>query len=85
LELPALGFLVLKDAETGEVVEINTGDERKRKAFAQRQQKSQDELHKLLRSAGIDTVVLRADQPYEAALGKFFETRQKRIRRGVSA
>src|SRR5260221_9164664 len=26
LELPALGYLVLKDAETGEVVEVNTGD-----------------------------------------------------------
>src|SRR6478735_7345905 len=29
MELPALGRLVLNDAETGEVVEINTGDTRK--------------------------------------------------------
>ena len=36
LELPALGRLVLKDAETGEVVEVNTGDPRKREAFVQR-------------------------------------------------
>src|SRR5438445_12640747 len=40
LELPALGRLVLKDAETGEVVEVNTGDERRRAAFAQRQMKT---------------------------------------------
>ena len=36
LDLPPLGRLVLKDAETGEVVEVNTGDERKRRAFADR-------------------------------------------------
>src|SRR5262249_48290035 len=36
-ELPDLGRLVLNDAETGEVIEINTGDSRKRTAFAARQ------------------------------------------------
>src|SRR4051812_7483876 len=35
MEMPALGRLVLKDAETGEVLEINTRDARKRAAFAQ--------------------------------------------------
>src|SRR2546423_1288899 len=44
LELPALGRLVLNDAETGEVVEINTGDQRKRKAFAERQARAQTDL-----------------------------------------
>src|SRR5947207_1286667 len=32
LELPALGRLVLQDAETGEIVEVSTNDARKRKA-----------------------------------------------------
>ena len=82
LELPALGRLVLKDAETGEVVEINTGDERKRSAFADRQARAQQELAKLFRSAGIDAIRLRTDRPYGAELGKFFETREKRRLRG---
>ena len=81
-ELPALGRLVLKDAETGEVVEINTGDERKRVAFAQRQLKTQAELLKLFRSARIDSIQLRTDQPYAAALGRFFEMRESRRRHG---
>ena len=81
-ELPALGRLILQDAETGELVEINTGDERKRKAFAERQVKAQDELARLFRSAAIDSIVLRTDQPYAAALGRFFEAREKRRRRG---
>jgi uncharacterized protein (DUF58 family) len=82
LELPALGYLVLKDAETGEVVEINTGDERKRAAFRQRQEKTQNELRRLFYAAGIDSVQLRTDQPYAAALGRFFDMRERRRLRG---
>jgi uncharacterized protein (DUF58 family) len=82
LELPALGRLVLKDAETGEVVEVNTGDPRKRRAFAERQTKAQAELQRLFRAAKIDAIQLRTDQPYASALGRFFETREKRRRHG---
>ena len=78
LELPPLGRLVLKDAETGEVVEVNTADNRKRAAFAQRQVKAQADLLKVFRSARIDSILLRTDQPYGSALGRFFETREKR-------
>ena len=78
LELPALGRLVLHDAETGEVVEVNTGDERKRAAFAQRQARAQVDLARLFRSAGIDAIQLRTDQPYAIELAKFFETRERR-------
>lgn len=78
LELPALGRLVLKDAETGEVVEVNTGDARKREAFMQRQIKAQAELLRVFRSAKIDSIQLRTDEPYGSALGRFFETREKR-------
>lgn len=82
LDLPALGYLVLKDAETGEVVEVNTGDERKRAAFHQRQRKTQNELRRLFESAGIDSIQLRTDQPYAAALGRFFDMRERRRLRG---
>jgi uncharacterized protein (DUF58 family) len=78
LELPSLGRLVLRDAETGEIVEINTGDDRKRAAFAERQARSQTELARLFRSAGIDAIQLRTDQPYAVELGRFFETRERR-------
>jgi len=82
LELPALGRLVLTDAETGEVIEINTHDARKRDAFADRRGKHQVELLRQLRSANIDAIEVRTDQPYAAALGQFFETREKRRRHG---
>lgn len=81
-ELPALGRLILKDAETGEVVEVDTGDPRKREAFFQRQEKTQRELLKLFRSARIDSVQVRTDRPYEVELARFFDLREKRRRRG---
>jgi uncharacterized protein (DUF58 family) len=82
MELPAIGRLIFKDAETGEVVEINTNDARKRNAFAERQIKNQAELLRMLRSANIDAIQLRTDSDYGPALGRFFETREKRRRRG---
>jgi len=82
LELPALGRLILEDAETGEVLEVNTGNATSRAAFALRQQKHQEALARQLRGAGVDTIQLRTDQPYGAALGRFFESREKRRMRG---
>ena len=82
MELPALGRLLLTDAETGELVEINTHDARKRRAFAERRARHQEELLRLLRSANIDAIEVRTDQPYAAALGYFFETRERRRRHG---
>jgi uncharacterized protein (DUF58 family) len=82
LELPALGRLVFSDAETGEMIEINTHDLRKRRAFADRRGKHQVELLRVLRSANIDAIEVRTGEPYAAALGAFFETREKRRRHG---
>jgi uncharacterized protein (DUF58 family) len=78
LELPSLGRLALEDAETGEIMEVNTDSEATRKSFAQRQAQAQTDLARLFRSAGIDAIQLRTDIPYGAALGRFFETREKR-------
>ncbi len=76
--LPSLGRLVLQDAETGEIVEVNTSDARKRATFEERQAKSQTDLNRLFRSAGIDAIHLRTDQPYGVELARFFETRERR-------
>lgn len=81
LELPAIGRLILEDAETGEVVEVNTNASA-REAFAARQEQEQTALGRLLRSARIDAIRLRTNQPYAAALGRFFETRERRRLRG---
>jgi uncharacterized protein (DUF58 family) len=82
LELPAVGRLILNDAETGEMIEINTHDVRKRKAFAERRAKHQADLMRVLAGAKIDAIQARTGEPYASALGQFFETREKRRRHG---
>ena len=81
-ELPSVGRLILEDAETGEVVEVNTNQMSRRAAFAQQQTAAQAQVERLFRSAGIDAIELRTDQPYSAALGRFFVAREKRRLRG---
>lgn len=82
LELPTLGRLILEDAETGELVELNTRNEIGRNAFELRQNRTHRELGRLFRSFGIDSIQLRTDQPYGAELGRFFKAREKRRLRG---
>jgi len=82
LELPALGRLMLEDAETGKIIEVNTNVSRHRAAFRQRQEKAQAELGRMFRAANIDSIQVLTGQPYGAALGRFFETREKRRLRG---
>jgi uncharacterized protein (DUF58 family) len=81
-QLPALGRLVLKDAESGEVIEINTRDTTRRELFKKRATESQTELEKLFRAANIDYIQLRTGQPYASILGRFFENRERRRLRG---
>ena len=78
LKLPNVGWVVLQDAETGQTVEINTGDKRRREAYEKRQADAQEELLKLFRVSGIDSIQLRTDEPYASALEYFFEMRSKR-------
>src|SRR5689334_6225108 len=80
-ELPDLGRLLLEDAETGRVVEVHT-HARARAAFKERREQAMADLGRLFRSAGIDSIQLLTGQPYGAALGRFFENREKRRARG---
>ncbi len=81
-ELPALGRLLLEDAETGEVIEVNTSSATHRSRFAQTRTQAQADLDRSLRSARVDTIRLRTGEPYSAALGRFFETRERRRMHG---
>jgi uncharacterized protein (DUF58 family) len=82
MELPALGRLTFEDAETGEIMEINTAYAGSRDAFAVRRKKQLADLARQFRSSGIDAIQLRTDEPYSAALANFFETRERRRLRG---
>ena len=80
VELPSLGRLMLQDAETGEIVEVNTGDRRRREAFQARAARAQEELERLFRSARVDAIHVRTGQAYDRELTRFFHDREKRYR-----
>ncbi|HON09064.1 MAG TPA: VWA domain-containing protein, partial [Verrucomicrobiota bacterium] len=82
MQLPDVGRIALEDAETGEIMEINTSDVGIRSAFARRREYWQDELKKNLRMLGIDLIKITNGQPYAGELEKFFKQREKRRFRG---
>jgi uncharacterized protein (DUF58 family) len=82
MELPPIGYLMLEDAETGEMIEVNAGDPHKVEAFQKRQWRFQRDLTKLFASAKVDAIRIQTGEQYTTALGQFFETRAKRRRRG---
>jgi uncharacterized protein (DUF58 family) len=79
-EMPNVGMLALEDAESGELVWVDTSDATWRDHFAQRTSLFETSKLKTLSSAGVDRVQIRTDQDYAKALTIFFQKRNKRIR-----
>jgi hypothetical protein len=76
--LPDLGVLSLEDAESGEVIEIDTGDAAIRRRFSEEASKRALRLLGDIRSEGVDTLELSTDSPYLPALQRFFKSRERR-------
>ena len=77
--LPDLGWIAFEDAETGEVVEFNTGDAKARAKFSKVAEDRLARLRRTFRRSGIDTIEAQTDQPYLRALMQFFENRLRRL------
>jgi uncharacterized protein (DUF58 family) len=78
-QLPNVGWIAFEDAETGEVVEINTGDAEAREIFKSGAEARISGLRRMLRQAGLDTIEVETDQPYLKSLSQFFQTRYHRL------
>jgi len=79
LEPPAVGPLVLEDAETGEVALVD--GRRAAAPEAARARVERERLRRLLLALGVDRVELRTDRPYLPDLVAFFEKRKRRLAR----
>ena len=77
-ELPNVGVLALEDAETGEIIELDTADAAVRTRFNQLALDRAKRMVSDFRSEGVDTLELKTDAPYMAALQRFFKTRERR-------
>jgi uncharacterized protein (DUF58 family) len=79
-DLPEVGILEIRDAETGEIVRVDTALPWVRDAFRDNWERNQARLSKLFSSHHMDHLTIETDKPYDVPLVRFFEERAKRIR-----
>jgi uncharacterized protein (DUF58 family) len=78
-ELPAVGLVELRDAETDERALVDTFDRNVREQFAAKSRLRLEALRRMLRSASVDHVEIRCETDYMLPLIKFFKMRERRI------
>jgi hypothetical protein len=73
-------LLTIEDAETGELLELDTNRASVRSEFARTNTQRLAELDRALRQAGVDTLRLSATDSFAQTLQQFFELRRGRRR-----
>lgn len=79
-ELPAAGLVTLEDAETGELLELDSGSHAVRRRFADTNAARLADLDRALNHAGVETLRFSTATDFAPALQRFFETRRGRRR-----
>ena len=80
-EIPRMGIVALEDAETGELIWVDTDDEGWRRSFERETEALEDAKLGALNAVGADRVELETGREYVAALNDFFRRRAKKRRR----
>lgn len=78
LELPDVGWALVQDSETGEVLEIDTADPEIRAAYAEHAAKHSESLLMTFRSGRVPAMEVRTDQPWPQRLQKFLDQAARR-------
>jgi uncharacterized protein (DUF58 family) len=78
--LPDVGFITLQDAETGEIVELDTRQAQVRAMFESHSSKRTDALSQTLKKAGVDQLDIQTDEDYQKSFRRFFHMRERRFR-----
>ena len=76
--LPDVGLVALEDAETGELIELDTADANVRARFQQQAGTTVERLMSDIRSEGVDTLALKTNAAYLPALQRFFKSRGRK-------
>ena len=78
MEVPDVGWIRLEDSETGQLIELNTSDNRVRQKFADLARTRKSSLFQMIRGSGVDLLELATNRAYLPALLNFFGTRKHR-------
>jgi len=76
--LPDLGVIAIEDAETGELVELDTRNPSVRQRFAEIADNRATQLRRAFNAEAVDSLSLETDQPYVAGLMAFFKYRSRK-------
>ena len=77
-ELPGVGLIHLRDAESGMTRLVDTSDTRLRFLYKQFGERAREARRSLFVKSRLDDVLIRLDQPYIKPLADFFKLREKR-------
>lgn len=80
LDLPDLGLVPIRDAETGEQLLVDTHDAGFRKRFARIAAQREADLRQAFVQAGVDTLELSTDDDLVQAVMRFADLRKRRSR-----
>lgn len=85
LELPDLGLIPIRDAETGEQLLVDTHDKGFRQRFSRIAAQREAQLRESLARAGVDTLELATDEDLADAVLRFVDLREQRVRQRPGA
>ena len=80
LELPDAGIIVVEDAETGELLSVDTSDPEFRRRFHEVAAAREDDLHATAKRAGIPLYEVSTEDDLVRALVRIVESRQRQRR-----
>ena len=83
-ELPDLGMLPFRDAETGETILVDTHDKAFRRRFAAASRIRERRLREAFAEAGVDCLELSTDEDLAEAIHRFAELRRRRSRTSIA-
>lgn len=79
LEMPDVGLIELEDAETGELIVIDTGSLKVRTQYSAMGKERSGELKKMFRTMGVDQIDIKTNDDYMAKIAQFFTAREKKL------
>jgi len=78
VSLPNVGLVELEDAETGEIVLVDTSSGAVRKNYERLGREQSARFRELFASMGVDQIEVKTDKDYVPSLVKFFKSREGR-------
>ncbi|MFA6089225.1 MAG: DUF58 domain-containing protein [Candidatus Woesearchaeota archaeon] len=80
-DIPNVGYIELEDEETGEQILVNTNDPMFLKNFKELSNKENKHLENTFKRQGIDMLMVKSGERFDAPLKRLFMLREKRMSR----